>query len=201
MKSIGRPRRRIGGLVMNFMDRLEKPGMMHHPMSPIEIGIVDQKHQRKTEVKICPSVFLNIPIVKCVGRKKHKNYRGHCGKNQNRKQGIGNISGVIFELREFGLHLPTGQNSRKNKIEDKEYRTRDQEIAKGDIAGNSSPSDQEIFPNHNLVLKAHKLIRESFPNQKIAPIEFSPSIAQLWCKKDTQCLETLSSYPSKALAF
>src|SRR5688572_16278198 len=64
MKSIGGPGRRIGRLVMNKMKEFKDFWMMHQPVRPVEIGVVNNKHQRERSIKIKPSMFFDL-CVKC----------------------------------------------------------------------------------------------------------------------------------------
>jgi hypothetical protein len=43
LKSKRCPWRRVGGLVVDVVKKLENSGVMHTPMSPIKIGVMHQK--------------------------------------------------------------------------------------------------------------------------------------------------------------
>ena len=74
------------------MDVPEEFGLMHQPVHPVEIGIVNEQHQGKSQEIINLSVF--VPLIKKVGviREDSEDQCSHGRKNQNGNQREKNIS-------------------------------------------------------------------------------------------------------------
>jgi hypothetical protein len=64
MKSISSPWRRVGGFVMHQMKNPENFWMMHQPVCPVKIGIMNDEHEWEGGIKIKQAMFINV-VVKC----------------------------------------------------------------------------------------------------------------------------------------
>lgn len=62
MECISGPGRRIHRLMMYQVEGLKEAGMVHHPVCPIEIGIVNEQHQREDGKKIEPAQVIEVFI-------------------------------------------------------------------------------------------------------------------------------------------
>ena len=62
MKCKSCPGRRVGTFMMNQMNNPEQFRMMHQPVYPVKISIVNQQHYRERHPEIKPSVLINIPV-------------------------------------------------------------------------------------------------------------------------------------------
>lgn len=62
VKSVGCAWRRVGGPVMNQMKDFKQPGMMHQPVRPVKVSVVNDEHERKSgkEIKLSPLIHAGI---------------------------------------------------------------------------------------------------------------------------------------------
>lgn len=133
MKCIGGPGGGIGGLVMGEMNMSEEYWSMHQPMHPIKIGIMDQKHEGESQEIINHAEFLDVPVEICP-RVNHPKYkRGHGSKNQNRQQGIKNITAIILMLGKFMLDPSPMKSLFEHHIKNQKCQSGYQEVAEGNI--------------------------------------------------------------------
>lgn len=107
MKRIGRPRRRVGTLVMHQVKMFEKPFVVHQPVGPVKVGIVYQEQKRKGAKKIGPAVLRYIGIKGSGagngGYVQHQ--QRHQGKNADGKDRIADLTCIIFGVGCAGLYF------------------------------------------------------------------------------------------------
>lgn len=122
MKSVSRPGRWIGGLMMHQVYIVKDLFMMHDSVKPIEISIVHEQHDREGRKIIDPSVFRNVRVHGCVwpdARMCKYNGRNQC-KNDHRSNRIENFSRIIFILGKALLNFFVQPFISKNNIEKNE---------------------------------------------------------------------------------
>lgn len=130
MKSIGRPGGRVGRLVMHEMHDLEKSGVMHEPMRPIEIGIVYEKQQGEDRNKIKPTHLIDLLVPQGILRDIRIAYedKGHQRKNGDRDGGVADLPQVIIPFRKSFLDLSISKRFTKQYIEDQKGKAGDKHI-------------------------------------------------------------------------
>ena len=76
MKGIRGPRRWINRFVVHQVQNAEQLFVMHDAVRPVEVGIVQQQHQRKRQEKIQPSMRFDVRVQRRVnGNSRYVQYR------------------------------------------------------------------------------------------------------------------------------
>ena len=87
------------------MKKFEKFFVVHQPVKPIKISIVNKNHQNKRKIKINLAILVNISIKFSEWSngiiQKHKD--GWQRKNHNRQNRVKYLSFIILRLRKFEL--------------------------------------------------------------------------------------------------
>jgi hypothetical protein len=112
------------------MHDLEKSGVMHEPMRPIEIGIVYEKQQGEDRNKIKPTHLIDLLVPQGVlghVRIADKD-QGHQGKNGDRDDGIADLPQVIIPFRKSFLDLSISKRFTKQYIEEQKSQAGDKHI-------------------------------------------------------------------------
>ena len=134
MKGISSPGGGIGRLVMNQMHEFEESGMMHEPMRPIEIGVMNEKHQRKYGKKIEPAHFVDafIPQRMFSDVSVDNEDQWYQRKNGDRNNGVANLSEIIIPLWKSLLDLSILNRSPKQHIADQKGKPGNEKIPPAD---------------------------------------------------------------------
>ena len=94
MECISRPRGWVGGLVMNQVEDLKNGWMMHKPVCPVEIGVVNDEHEGEGSKKVKPPMLRNFCVMCSIGlngRVFNKKQRNKC-KKQHRDEGVAHFA-------------------------------------------------------------------------------------------------------------
>ena len=147
MKRIGRPRRRIGTLMVHQVKMFKKPFVVHQPVRPVKIGIVQKEQDGKCGEKISVPVLLYIGIKSsgaCNGGNVQNNER-HQRKNRNGDDGITNFAGIVFTLGCTGLYFFIPYPFAQQNIKQQKRCARYQKIT----TANGIEIIEVILPLHN----------------------------------------------------
>jgi len=107
MKGISCPGRGIGRMVVHQVKKPEKFFMVHQPVCPVKISIMNEKHQRKCCKKIKPAVITDVAVIQSMRYHVWVFYQqhGYKTKNSNGTNRITDFSYIIPPLRKFCLYF------------------------------------------------------------------------------------------------
>src|SRR5436190_4871696 len=92
---------------MNQVEEFKNFWMMHEPVCPVEISIVNDEHQRECSIKIKPPILPDFCVMRSErlnGRVFNKKQRNK-SKEQHGDDGITNFTDVMFCLRKLRLNF------------------------------------------------------------------------------------------------
>lgn len=111
MEGISRPRRWAGRFMVYQVKKLKQFGMVHHPVCPIEVSVVDDEHEREGQKEINPAMVADVLVELRVGPYGivgEENNR-QCAKDQNGNHRIENISPMVGHFWHLGLYAPAAE--------------------------------------------------------------------------------------------
>ena len=95
--------------------------MMHHPIRPIEVGIVNDQHEHDTEKEIAHTMLPKIPIGLCVLRNRRDEYYiTNSSKYEGGNDRVDNFSHIVFVNRKLWLNFLKEYGLPANNIKDQE---------------------------------------------------------------------------------
>jgi hypothetical protein len=110
MECVCGPGRGIGGSVMHQVKQFEQFRVMHGAVHPVEIGVVQDQHDRERHEEPCPPVIRYIRVECGVWSDIiiFQQEQGNQCKDQDGSDGEAYFPQVVFVFREFALDLPAG---------------------------------------------------------------------------------------------
>ena len=95
---------------MKAEEEFEQAGMVHHPVCPVEIGVVQDNDGDQAEAPIEPAIIGDLGVIHAVAAVD----RGHDedpvdGKDQHGEQRIANLAPQMAAVRKFGLYFAAAE--------------------------------------------------------------------------------------------